>query len=67
MCGIAQCRNQRDLFSPSPSDPIKSGHLIEVRVVGENRQSVLPCQRANPKIVLRTGLAGYAELVTVSA
>jgi hypothetical protein len=25
---------------------------------------VLPCQRGNPKIVLRNGLAGYAELVT---
>ena len=49
---------------PSPTDSFKSRHLIEMRIVCENWQSVLPRQSGNPKIVLRNGLAGPAELMT---
>jgi hypothetical protein len=60
---LRKYRNQNDLCSPSPTDSFKSRHLIEVCIVGENRQSVLPCQSSNPKIVLRNRLAGHAELM----
>ena len=35
-----------------------------MRIVTENRQSVLPSQRGDPKIVLGNRLASKAELIT---
>jgi len=56
--------NKIEAIGPSPTDSFKSGHLIEVRIVAENRQHVLPCQSGNPEVVLRYGLASETELMT---
>jgi hypothetical protein len=38
--------------------------VIEVRVVAEQRQSLLPCQGSNLEIVLRYRLTSESEFVT---
>jgi hypothetical protein len=66
---LSRLRNSRNVEvkttgQPSPTNSFKSGHVIEVRIVAEKLQSVLPYQSGNPEVVLRYRLASHAQLMT---